>query len=112
MTIKIESITISSGTTTDAINLNSRVLVGVHIPASVASTTMKIQGISNAGDTHLTVQDGLAQFGSAGDLTFTIAASRYIPIAPSITAGLTNIKLVFGSSETTKTYKIVLRDIE
>lgn len=105
------STTIASGTTTDEINLNRRVLVGVYIPASVASTSMKISTASAAAGTFVAIQDGLAQYGAAGDVTFTIAASKYLSIPPAITAGVNYIKLVFGSSETAKAYTLVFREV-
>lgn len=109
---KTFSTTISSGTTTDEINLGNRILVGVHIPASVSSTDMKISGATNAGGTFSNVYDGDGLYGTVGDYNPAIAASKYIPIPPSLTVGLTDVKLIFGASETSKTYTIVTREIQ
>lgn len=112
-TTKIRTIsdTISSGTTTSEIELDNRVLVGVVMPSGISSTTMKISAAISKGGTFVNVQDGLGQYGAAGDVTFTVAASKHLSIPPAITANLTNIKLVFGSSETSKTFTLITREI-
>ena len=73
---------------------------------------MKIAVAPSAGGTYSNAVDGLGQYGTAGaDVTFTIAASKYIVIPPFITAGASDAKLIFGSSETSKTYEYVTREI-
>ena len=110
--IQSQEITITSGTTTAAINLDNRVLVGVQTPTGIASTTMKVLASSSATGTFNAVYDGLGQYGAVGNVTFTIAASKQIIIPPQITAGVMVCKLAFGSSETAKTYTIYTREIE
>ena len=109
--IRTDTITITSGTTTTAINLKDRVLVAVVTPSGIASTTLKIAAAVSTGGTFVNIQDGLGQYGAVGDVTFTIAASKHLTIPPTITANLTDIKLVFGSSETSKTFTYVTREV-
>lgn len=109
--IRSETFTIASGTTSGEINLKDRVLVGLTTPSGISSTTMKIAQAFSDGATYVNIQDGLGQYGAAGDLTFTIAASKYYAIPPSVTAGCPNIKFVFGSSETAKTFGYRTREI-
>lgn len=109
--IRYQNDTISSGTTTAEIKLGDRVLVGVITPSGISSTTMKISAAPTDGGTFVNIQDGLGQYGAAGDVTFTVAASKHLTIPPALTANLTNIKLVFGSSETSKTFTILTREI-
>lgn len=110
--IQAQEITITSGTTTAAINLDNRVLVGVQTPSGIASTTMKIQGAKTSDGTFVAVYDPLGLYGTVGDITFTIAASKIIPIPPQITDTVMTCKLEFGSSETSKTYIVYTREIE
>jgi len=110
--IQAQEIVITSGTTTSAINLDNRVLVGVQTPSGIASTTMKIEASSTSTGTFDEVYDSLGQYGAVGDVTFTIVASKQIIIPPQITAGVMVCKLVFNSSETAKTYIIYTREIE
>lgn len=109
--IRAEPTTIVSGTTTDEIVLGDRVLVGVVMPSGIASTTMTVLAATAAGGTFVTMQDGVGQYGPIGDITFTIAASKHLTIPPAMTSGITFIKLVFGSSETARTFETVTRDI-
>ena len=103
--------TIASGTTTAEIDLGNRVLVAVICPASISSTTMKIATAAAAGGTYVNAHDGLGQYGAVGDITFTVAASKGVDIPPAMAASWTNIKLVFGSSESAKTFTYVTREI-
>jgi hypothetical protein len=103
--------TIASGTDSAVINLQNRVLVGVQIPASVSSTSMKINGSNKTDGTFTAIYDGLGQFGPVGDISFTIASSKYVLIPPTITAGIEFAKLIFGASETAKTYTYFTREI-
>lgn len=104
--------TIVSGTDTDVIDLQNRVLVGVQIPASVSSTAMTIDASNKKNGTFTAIYDGLGQYGAVGEVSFTIAASKYILIPPTITAGVDFVKLSFGSSETAKTYVYFTREID
>ena len=106
------TITIASGTTTAAIDLQRRVLVGVQTPSGIASTTLKLQVAESLTGTYVTIYDGLGMYGAVGEFATAIAASEYIPIPPPLTAGVPFCKLQFNSSETDKTYIIYTREIE
>jgi hypothetical protein len=108
-----QNTTITSGTTTDEIDIKGGTLVAVLIPASVSSTTMTITASPTSGGTFTTIYDGLAQYVSAaGNLSFTIAASKWVIIPASAVVGFNFIKLVFGSSETSKTYTVAYRHLD
>jgi hypothetical protein len=110
--VSTNTITIASGTTTAAIDLGRRVLVGVQTPASIASTTLKIKVAPSTAGTYVNVYDGLGQYVTVGDFITTIASSKYIPIPPPLTAGVPYCKLEFGSTETAKTFTYYTREIE
>jgi hypothetical protein len=105
------TITIASGTTTDAIDLGRRVLVGVQTPASIASTSMKIQVAPSLNGTYVTIYDGLGMWGAVGEFSTGITSSEYIPIPPPLTAGVPFCKLQFSSTETDKTFTYYTREI-
>jgi hypothetical protein len=100
--------TIASGTTTAEFNLKGGTLCGIYTPASISSTSMTITAATSSGGTFLPVRD--PETGTA--YTITIAASGYYYIPPQISAGLKYLKLVCGSSETSKTFTISYRVIE
>lgn len=104
--------TIVSGTDTSVIDLQDRVLVGVQLPASVSSTSMTVNGSNKSDGTFSPIYDGLGSYGAVGDISFTVASEKYVVIPPTITAGINYAKLVFGSSETDKTYTYYTREIE
>ena len=67
-------------------------LVGFYTPAALTGTTWSLQG-SNDGSTFVTVLDD-------GDAySKTMAASRYISVKLSVTAGLEYVRIVSGSTE-------------
>ena len=103
--------TITSGTTTNEINIVGGTLTEVYIPASIASATMKILKSDVTGGTFSAIYDALGTYTAAGDVTFTIAADKWVVIPPSLTAGLQFFKLEFDQTETSKTYKIAHRSI-
>lgn len=91
-----QTVTILSGqTTSDAIDLQGHTLCGFIIPAAITSTSMTMTMSQSFTGTYVTVQDG-----EGADLSFAIAASKYIPVPNlALTTGLNNIKLVGGSAE-------------
>ena len=107
-----QQITIISGTTTAAINLDNRVLVGVQTPSGIASTTMKVLASSSSTGTFNPVYDGAGAYGAAGDYTPPIVAEKVIPLPPQLMDTVMVCKLEFNSSETNKTYTIYTREIE
>lgn len=90
--------TIASGTTTSAIDLDSMMLLAVNCPAGIASTTFTVQ-TSPDGVTYQTFyKDG-------ANKSYACAASKNVSVADDhIIANF--IKIVFGSSETDKTFDI------
>ena len=106
---KYLSDTIASGTSSAELDLLGGTLVSIITPASLASTTFTITVSDISGGTFLTCKDPI----NAGTTrTFTVAASGYYDIPPAITAGMRYIKVVFGSSETAKTIKYGIRNID
>lgn len=107
--VRYISDTIASGTTSAELDLIGGTLVSIITPASLASTTFTITVSDVSGGTFVTAKDPLT---SGNTRTFTIAASGYYDIPPAITAGMRYIKVVFGSSETTKLIKYGIRNID
>lgn len=88
----------TSGTTSAEIDLTDKVLVGLYIPSTFDGTTISFTAAPTAGGTHVAVQ---ADNTASTAYTVTTTASRYVPINPSVFAGLRFIKIVCGSSQTT-----------
>jgi|DEB0MinimDraft_4_1074332.scaffolds.fasta_scaffold03157_6 hypothetical protein len=107
----VKSFTISSGTESEQINLINKSLVGIFIPAGIASTAFTIKNAVSPGDAGVTVYNGDGVYGAVSDYSPAIAASKYIPIRPSISAGLMNVTFVFNATETAKTFHVVYKDI-
>jgi len=83
----------SSGTTSDEIDLSDSTLCGIIIPSAITGATMTVTASPTSGGTFSTVyKDG-------ADLSFTIAASKYVVMQPADFAGCKYIKLVSASSE-------------
>lgn len=97
--------TIASGQTESAaIDLHGTELMGMFIPSTFDGTTLTLQAAPALDGTYVAVQDG---FGS--DVSFTVAASKYIAISNlTATAGLRFIKLVAGTSQSTTDTVITL----
>lgn len=104
-------VTIASGTTTEMISLNGATLVGIFIPAGIASSSMKILNAEDPNDTPVELYLPDTRYGGVGDYSMSIAASKYVAFPPELAAGLMNIKLEFDSSETSKTYTLITREI-
>lgn len=93
--------TIVSGTTTREFDLTGWRLVGVILPASLASTAMTFTASDVTGGTFQSVHDATAA------ISYVVAASTYVAI-PQEQIQAPFLKLVFGSSETSKVIKVVL----
>lgn len=100
--------TIASGTTSAELDIQGGTLVGIVIPASIASTTFTITAALASGGTFLTVKDPLTNSAYTGNVT----QSGWYFIDPAVTAGLRYIKIVYSDSETTKAYSYVLRSFD
>lgn len=104
-----EGFTITSGTSSDLIDLHGTTLCGIFIPSSVASSAMTIFGSSSTADTTgSALTDGIA---SSDAKSYNIAASRYLRLDPADTAGLRYVRFVFSNSETSKAYELALRPV-
>lgn len=102
---------IVSGTTTDAIDLQNRIIVGVRTPAGIASTSFIIQESSTIDGVFFPLYNSNAQYGAVGDFNFSCLSSKSVYIPAFVTESCRYIKLVFNSSETLKTFEILTREI-
>lgn len=88
------TVTIASGqTVSEAVDLHGYSLLGVVTPAALTGSSMTFQG-SVDGNTYNAIYDT-----SGNQLSMTVAASRFIAIAPTDLASCRYLKLVSGSSE-------------
>ena len=86
-----------SGTTSGAINLQGFAPCGLYFPATTDGTTVTFQASAD-GTTYYPI------YGTDGNqISYTIAASRYVPLDPSVFAGVAFLKLVLGTQSTTAT---------
>jgi hypothetical protein len=87
------SASIASGQTTSAaISLGGFSLVGILTPAALTGTAFTFT-VSADGTTYVPL------YNSAGAVSYTVAASRYIAINPVDFYGVKFLKIVSGSSE-------------
>ena len=82
-----------SATVSDAIDLGGASLNAIVTPLALTGTTMTFQG-SHDGTTYNAIYDT-----AGAAVTVTVAASRFIPLAPSDFSGVRYIKVVSGSAE-------------
>jgi hypothetical protein len=88
------TVTIASGQTVSAaIDLTEYTLVGIIMPSTFTGTTMTFQASAD-NSTFVAMKDT-----SGSTISYTVGTSRYIPLDPSIFAGIRFLKLVSGSSE-------------
>ena len=104
---KYISITIaSSGTSTDAIDLNGKKLVGIQFPSTMTGTTVSIKQCESEGGTYTDVYD------LTGAAVSVPVVNGYIPVAPTIFVGPAYIKIVSSAAEgATRTLKAVCVDL-
>jgi hypothetical protein len=101
--VKTQTTTIASGTTTDAIDLTGKTLFAIQCPASISATTCTFTAAASRADTYVAVND------DAGNaISITVAASKIIVLLNKHLAlrPFSYLKLVFGASETAKTYTL------
>jgi hypothetical protein len=98
--------TIVSGTVTEAIAIRGRFLSRLFIPAALASTAISFE-VSTDGAVFV---PATATNGSAYTITVSTTALG-IPIPPEITRGAGYIRVKTGSTETNKTFTLVLEEI-
>ena len=102
---KVATIAIST-TTSDAVDLDGLALVGLHMPAAFTGTALTFS-VNDGEGTYNVLADG-----AGADVSKTVAASKFINLAPSDFAGVNKIKLISGSSEAAaREIRLVLRDI-
>lgn len=101
------AVTISSGGTTSTVaDLSGKALVGMHLPAALTGTAVTFT-VDNGSGTYNTLADG-----AGADVSKTVAASKFINLAPSDFAGVNKLKVVSGSSEgADRTITLVVRDL-
>lgn len=97
-----QTVIIASGQTASAtIDCRKQQLVGFYTPAALTGTTWSLQS-SHDGVNFFTALD-------EGD-TYSkpMAASRYISVKPSLTAGMQFVKIVSGSTEAAQRSLVVV----
>ncbi len=105
--ISTQTVTIASGTTTAEIDCRGRTLYAVQCPASIASTTLTFTGAPSSGGTSVAVNDD-----AGAAISITVAASKFITLINKHMAlrAIPFLTLVFGSSETAKTFTLYFVD--
>jgi hypothetical protein len=95
------SVTIASGTTSTAIPMNvNRIPLAIVTPASIASSTISFT-VSYDGSSFVPLYYEGTLYNPS------IAASRHIALDRRAFEGVKQLVLVMGSSETTKTFRII-----
>ena len=91
------------GTTSEVIDLVGKSLFAIQCPSGISSTTCTFTAAASKADTYVAVNDDA---GSA--ISITVAASKIIMLLNKHLAlrPFNYIKLVFGSSETSKTFTL------
>lgn len=88
------SVTIANGqTASSAISGGGMVLCGINIPAAFTGTTITFTVSSSLAGTYNPL------YNSSGQVSYTVAPSRYVAIVPQDFAGVAFFKIVSGSSE-------------
>ena len=100
-------VTFTSGTTSTPADVGGLALTGIEIPASLASTSMTFEASSDGGATFVPVRD---RFGTAITVTTTSTAGVY-NFRDGLIFGLKDVRLTAGSSETSKTIKLLCQRI-
>lgn len=93
-----QTVTIAdSATDSGAVDLAGQVLVGCFLDSGFDGTTLKFKASTTLGGTFSVVNDG------AGDLSKTVAASKYVALDPAVFAGIRYLKFTAGTSQTGST---------
>lgn len=90
-------LTIVSGTTTAAFELNGSMILAVSCPSGISSTAFSFQTSMDGGATYQ------AFYKDGADKSYTCAASKNVSVADDHIIA-SHAKLVMGSSETDKTF--------
>lgn len=99
---------IPDGGTTPAagIDLEGFTLVGVIVPAGLEGTTLGFTVSTTLGGTYYVMQDG-----EGADLSVTVAASRCVPLSPSLFCGARFVKPVLATQTGAITLTFLLRAV-
>jgi len=95
-----DKVTIASGTTSTAFTLQGTIPLAIVTPAGLASTSITFQ-CSLDGSSFYDLYNGSSAY------SLTVAASRYIALNPDVFEGVRYVRIVAGSSETSKDIYIV-----
>ena len=100
--------TIASGTTSAEIDLKGSTTCGIETPSGLSSTLITLKRANDSGGTFNAVKDVTDTL-----ISITVnSGSDYYALQPSDMAGIRFVKIETGSSETNKTFKIVVRGLE
>lgn len=92
-------------TTSGEVNLQGSTLCGVFLPSGMEGTSLAFTVSDQPGGTFLALTD-------AGDaVSYTVAASRYVALNPSLFAGVRYLKLVVGSQTGAVTVVLATRPV-
>jgi hypothetical protein len=91
-------------TATDSteVDITGYVPVGFFLPASFDGTALKFKAAPTLGGTKYVINDG------AGDLSLTVAASKYIGVDPAKFRGVRYLTLTAGTSQSGATSGIII----
>ena len=95
-----DKVTFSTGTTSTGFQLQGTMPLAIVTPVGLASTTLSFQS-SLDGASWFDLYNGSSLY------SLTVAASRYISLNPDVFEGIRHIRIVAGSSETSKDIFIV-----
>ena len=95
-----DKVTFASGTTSTGIQLQGTMPLAIVTPTGLASTALSFQSSLN-GDSWFDLYNGSTLY------SLTVAASRYIALNPDVFEGIRYIRIIAGSSETSKEIFIV-----
>lgn len=98
----VGSAVLASGTTSTAVDMGSSALAGVVVPSGMASTSLTFT-VSIDGTTYVPMKD---RFGNSITVTISSAAAFH-SLRDVLPLGVRFVKVISGSSETTKTVQLV-----
>lgn len=91
----------ASGTKSSGIDISGFALCGVILPSTFDGTALSFE-VSVDDSSYYVLRD------SAGDISFTVAASRALALDPALFSGFRYVKIVAGSTQTTTDTDAVL----
>lgn len=84
----------NGGTTTDAVDLEGKTLVGLFTDSTMTGTAITFQTALSTAGTFVNIEDG-----DGANISKTMSGGEYIKLNPQDFAGCATIKLVSGSAE-------------